>query len=61
MLDRRARHEGIRLIETALSKHAADLITAPTLASLKAKKTRELGAPATASAVVPKVVSTPTT
>lgn len=60
MIDRRIRNAGVRLIEEALSKIAFDTIHAPTLESLRAKKTRELNAP-TATAVVPKVVSAPTT
>jgi hypothetical protein len=43
------------------TKLAATLLSAPTLATLKAKKTRELKAsPATASAAVPRVLSTAT-
>ena len=57
MLSRRARHAGIQLIEAALTKSA--FVTAPTLALLKAKKTRELNSLPSASAEVPKVVSTP--
>ncbi len=58
MLDRRARQAGVRLIEAKLAVAAP--FVAPTLATLKANKTRELKAPATASAEVPKVLSTPT-
>lgn len=62
MLDRRARAAGVRLIETAFAKHALDPIAAPSLSALKAKKTLELKGPAqTASAVVPKVLSTTST
>lgn len=61
MLDRRIRYTGVQLIETTLSKIAFDTISAPTLASLKAKKTRELNTPETASATVPKIVSVPST
>lgn len=57
MLSRRARLAGIQFIEAALSKTA--FVSVPTLASLKAKKTRELNSLPTASAEVPKVVSTP--
>lgn len=63
MLDRHIRRAGLRLIEAALSsKIASPTISAPTLAVLKAQKTRELNGPSstTASAVVPKVLTTPT-
>jgi hypothetical protein len=62
MLDRRARALGVRLVETAFSKLALDPVAAPNLAALKAKKTNELKGPTqTASAVVPKVLSTTST
>lgn len=59
MLGRHARREGLRLIESALEKAATDAIAAPTLATMKAKKTRELGALPDAN--IPKVVSFPAT
>ena len=58
MLGRHARREGLRLIESALEK-AATGIEAPSLATMKAKKTRELGALPDAN--IPKVVSFPAT
>jgi hypothetical protein len=62
MLDRRARAIGVRLVETAFAKHALDQIAAPSLPALKAMKTHELKGPTqTASAVVPKVLSTTST
>jgi len=63
MLGRHIRLAGVRLIETTLSTKLADIpsISAPTLGLLKAKKTRELGAPTTASAAVPKIVTAPST
>lgn len=63
MLDRHIRKAGLRLIEAAFSsKTASPTISAPTLAILKAQKTRELKGPSssTATAVVPKVLTTPT-
>lgn len=62
MIDRHIRRAGVRLIEAALAeKTAFPTISAPTLAGLKAKKTRELQGPsATATAVVPRVLTTPT-
>lgn len=61
MIDRHIRKAGVRLIEAALSKVAlAEPVSAPTLATLKAQKTRELKTPATATAVVPKVLTLPT-
>lgn len=58
MLSRRVRLAGIQLIEAAVAKTA--FVSAPSLATLKAKKTRELDTSlSTASAEVPKVVSTP--
>lgn len=61
MLNRRARQLGVRLIEAALDKRAeAPPIFNPTLGTLKALKTRELGtSDASAKAAVPKVLSTP--
>lgn len=56
MLGRHIRRAGLRLIEEALEKSAE--IGAPSLSSLKAKKTRELGgAPNLPDANIPKVVS----
>lgn len=60
MIDRHIRKAGVRLIETALSKVAFDGIQAPSLASLKAKKTKELQGPASATAAVPKILTMPT-
>jgi len=58
VLGRHVRLAGLRLIEQQLEKSAK--ITTPTLGSLKAKKTRELGgAPALPDANIPKVVSLP--
>jgi hypothetical protein len=57
VLSRSARRAGLALVEAKL---AAIFVSAPTLATLKAKKTRELNSPATASAEVPKVLSSPT-
>jgi hypothetical protein len=61
MLGRHIRLAGVRLIETTLSTKLAEvpLISTPTLALLKAKKTRELNTPTTASATVPKIVTAP--
>lgn len=64
MLDRRFRRAGDQAIEAELTKRAdlllAPTIPHPTLASLKAQKTKELGSPSTtAQAVVPKVLSAP--
>ena len=60
MLDRHIRRAGIRLIEAALSEKSAQIVT-PSLAALKAQKTRQLKEPTdTATAVVPKVLTTPT-
>jgi hypothetical protein len=56
MLTRRTRKNGIALIEAKL---ASALVSAPSLAVLKAKKTRELSSQTTASAAVPKVLSIP--
>lgn len=59
MIGRRIRNAGVRLIEAALSKTATDPIFNPTLAGLKAKKTKELNGTVSAIEAVPKVVSTP--
>lgn len=60
MLGRHIRRAGLRLIEDALEKAAADMIAAPTLSTLKAKKTRELGgAPDVPDTNIPKIVSFP--
>ena len=61
MIDRRMREEGQRRIEAALDKIAeTSAIFNPTLGTLKAQKTKELGASVpSAQAVVPKVLSTP--
>jgi hypothetical protein len=56
MLGRHIRRAGLRLIEDSLEKAAN--ISVPSLDSLKAKKTRELGLP---DANIPKVVSLPAT
>jgi len=60
MLDRRIRIAGVKCIEAALSKLAFAGISAPTLSSLKAQKTKQLNTGPTATAAVPKVLSTPT-
>jgi hypothetical protein len=60
MLDRHIRRAGVRLIEEALTKAAVATIQAPTLAVLKAQKTRELNGTQTATAAVPKVLTPPT-
>jgi len=60
MLDRRIRLAGVKCIEAALSKLAFNGISAPTQASMKAQKTRQLNTSPTATAAVPKVLSTPT-
>jgi hypothetical protein len=57
MIGRHIKMAGIQLIEAALAKMAMPQIAAPSLASLKAKKTRELG---TAKADVPKILTPPT-
>jgi hypothetical protein len=57
VLTRRVRKAGIALIE---AKVASAVVAAPNLAVLRAKKMRELNSRATASAVVPKVLSTAT-
>jgi hypothetical protein len=61
MISKRIRTAGLRLIEEALSKEALALpppISAPSLGGLKAQKTRQLN---TAAAVVPKVLTPPST
>lgn len=64
MLDRRFRRAGDQAIEAELAKRAdlllASTVSHPSLASLKAQKTKELGSPGmTAQAVVPKVLLAP--
>lgn len=59
MIARHIRTAGIQFIEAALTKTGMQTISAPTLATLKAKKTRELNNQATAT--VPKVISAPST
>ncbi len=59
MLDRRARLIGQRLIESALAKIADSAIFNPTIGSLKAEKSKQLGTSVSASATVPKVLTTP--
>jgi hypothetical protein len=55
-LPRHIRLAGLRAVEDKLAE-----IAMPTLASLKAQKTRELGTgPSTPNAPIPKVVSFPT-
>lgn len=61
MISKSIRTAGLRLIEEALSKQAFDPISAPSLASLKGAKTRQLNTPTTAAASVPKVLTVPTT
>ncbi len=60
MISKSIRTAGLRLIEDALSKSAFAPISAPSLASLRGAKTRELGTQSTASASVPKVLTVPT-
>lgn len=60
MIDRRIRLAGVRLIEEALDKLAAQSVFNPSLSTLKATSTRKLNTP-TATAVVPRVVSPPAT
>ncbi len=60
MLGRHIRRAGLHLIEQSLDKTAN--VAAPSLATLKAMKTRELGgAQNLPDANIPKVVSLPTT
>ena len=57
-LPRHIRQAGLHLIERAVQKSAAFEMALPTLATLKAKKTKELNQPTTN---IPKVVSFPST
>lgn len=57
MTSRHVRRAGVRIVEEALAKVAFEPIAPPSLATLKAKKTRELGQSATAT--VPKILSVP--
>jgi len=57
VLGRHVRLAGLRLIEQQLEKSAN--ISAPTLGTLKAMKTRELKKPSVPDANIPKVVSLP--
>lgn len=60
MLDRRVRREGIRLIETALCKIASEAALPAALPAMAVLPSPKKDDPASATAVVPKVVSTPT-
>lgn len=62
MLGRHIRTAGLRLVETALTKHALALASAPhTLAPKPGDPNEPTSTSPTAAAAVPKVVSTPPT
>ncbi len=62
MIDRRAKLIGLQLIEAALQKVAEGEIYNPSVATLKAMKSKQLGTPiGTANAAIPKVLTLPST